>query len=404
MSDYKTLLDKLYAVNMYSGIKLGLANMHALNDALGNPIEQYKIIHVAGTNGKGSVCTKIAAGLQAAGYRVGLFTSPHISSFRERIKINGEMIDEESSEKHLENIFTIIEKEQIPATFFEITTALALIYFAVKNVDYVVLETGLGGRLDATNIAHPILSIITSVSLEHTEILGKTLEEISIEKAGIIKANTPILIGPCVPGPPIENIAKEQNSALIKMAGHYLFYNDENNAIAKKGMEILGLKEAAIQTGLKALPPCRFEIVGQDPVVILDVAHNPDGLEHLLEAVKKKYPHKNLRIVLGLSKSKDIDGCLNVLKKVECPLHLVEATNGRGIEVATLHQKMVEHDFDPGLLLINGTIKETMEEALSAAKRNNQILLVCGTFFIMSAVRSALQIQEANDEYDLNER
>lgn len=207
---YQDLLKKLFAVNLHGGIKLGLKNIQQLNQLLGNPIAQFKSIHVAGTNGKGSVVTKIAKGLEEEGFRVGLYTSPHISCFRERIKINGRMIDEASVTSILERIFNVIEQEKIAATFFEITTALAFLYFAKQRVDFAVLETGLGGRLDATNIVTPLLSIITSISLEHVEQLGETIDAIASEKAGIIKPNIPVLIGPCVPVGIIEKFADEK--------------------------------------------------------------------------------------------------------------------------------------------------------------------------------------------------
>ena len=198
---YQTFINRLFAINLHGGMKLGLKNMETLNAMLGTPTQHFKCIHVAGTNGKGSVVYKIAKSLEKEGLRVGLYTSPHISSFRERIQINGQLIDESSVVAGLSRIFEEIDKSKIPATFFEITTALALKYFADQKVDYVVLETGLGGRLDATNIVTPVLSIITSISLEHTEYLGSTLEAIAKEKGGIIKPYVPIFIGPRVPQP-----------------------------------------------------------------------------------------------------------------------------------------------------------------------------------------------------------
>ena len=400
---YKKLLQQLFEVNLHSGMKLGLSNMERLNAALGNPIKKFASIHIAGTNGKGSVSTKIAKALEAEGYRVGLFTSPHISTFRERVKINSQMIDEESTASHLQRIFDLIKSEQIPATFFEITTALAFSYFEEQNVDYAVLEAGLGGRLDATNIVTPQLSVITSISLEHTEFLGHTLEEITTEKAGIIKPHVPVVIGPCVPPYVVEKIAKAKKAPLHIVTGHHIYFDEENRAIAKKSLEILGVKEKSIAAGLEALPPCRMEIVCQDPPVILDAGHNPDGLEHLFQALKQKYPHSSFRVLFGLSKTKDINGCLHVFKRFVDTFHLVEAPNGRGLEVDALWKKMEENYFEMKLVYRDGDIPHSIQKAMQAAQKNKQLLIVCGTFFIMSDARAALGIKETRDEYDTNE-
>ena len=181
---YLDLIQHLLTVNLEAGIKLGLQNVERLQEILHYPDRSFTSIHVAGTNGKGSVCIKVARALEKAGYRTGLYTSPHISSFRERIRINGKMITEEAVESILPPLFKVIEEAGIPATFFEITTFLAFLYFAREKVDFAVLETGLGGRLDATNIVSPCLSVITSISLDHTEILGGSCEEIAHEKGG----------------------------------------------------------------------------------------------------------------------------------------------------------------------------------------------------------------------------
>lgn len=404
LPSYKTLIDKLFAVNMHGGIKLGLSHIEQLNKALGDPSQNFECIHVAGSNGKGSVVIKISRALEMEGYRVGLFTSPHISTFRERIKVNGQLIDELSTVTLLQKIFDLIEKKNIPATFFEITTALALAYFAEQNVEFAVLETGLGGRLDATNIVTPKISIITSISFEHTEYLGHTLEEITIEKAGIIKPHIPVVIGPCVPKHVIEKIAKAKNSPLFQVTGHFEDFDKENCTVAKKALQVLGIKEESIAIGLKALPPCRMEQVLQDPPVILDVAHNPDGLEHLFQAVQHKYPQAALRVVFGLSKTKDIDGCLNVLKLFGNQFHLVEAPNGRGLEVAALQKKMLEHYFPSESISVDGSIPNTIQKAVKAAKKQKQVLIICGTFFIMSEARTTLGIKEPRDDYDTNER
>lgn len=402
-SEYDKLLKKLFSINLHGGMKLGLNNIEQLNAAMGHPMKAFKSIHVAGTNGKGSVVTKMAKALEEEGYRVGLFTSPHISTFRERIRINGQLIDEESTSKHLQAIFELIDRQKIAATFFEITTALAFAYFAEQKVDFAVLEAGLGGRLDATNIVTPEISVITSISYEHTEYLGHTLEEITLEKAGIIKPNIPIVIGPCVPFQVVEPIAIKKKSLLFQVMGHFINFNDENNAIAKKALEVMGLSNESISKGLKVLPPCRIEVISENPITILDVAHNPDGLEHLFQTLSQRYPNKTTRVVFGLSKNKDIEGCLNVLKHYGSQFHLVEAPNGRGIPVPDLNQKMLERDFSKDSIFIDESISKTILKAKEEAKTQKQIFVICGSFFIMNEARTALGIREPRDDIDMNE-
>lgn len=410
---YFELIQKLFNVNLHGGIKLGLSNSLQLSQALGSPEKAFKAIHVAGTNGKGSVTTKIAAALQHAGYRVGLYTSPHISCFRERIQINGEMISEESTTALLTEIFETVDKNHIPATFFELTTFLAFSYFAQQKVDIAVLETGLGGRLDATNIVMPMLSVITSISLEHTDILGSTLEDITIEKAGIIKPHIPVIAGPRMPHQIVQAIAQQRHSPCEILDENYATFEEENKALAKRALESLGIAEEAIEKGIKETPKCRMEILthAQAPqfksfpeALILDVGHNPDGLLNLFKAIRQKYPKNEIRILFGLSKSKDISGCLAILKEEGIHFHLVEAPNGRGMAIADLQRGLVECGVPLPQISVDATIKESLINALSEASQKQQLVLVCGTFFIMSEVRQALGIEEARDPIDLNER
>jgi dihydrofolate synthase / folylpolyglutamate synthase len=307
---YSSLLQRLYQRTTSRGMKLGMDNIHRLTQAFQCPQTSFKTVHIAGTNGKGSVSTKIAKTLELQGLRVGLYTSPHISSFRERIKINGEMITEEKVIAYLQDIFEITDHLQIPATFFEMTTLLAFRHFATERVDWAVLETGLGGRLDATNIVDPIASVITSISHDHTEILGNTLDEITREKAGIIKAKKPVIIGPRVPYNIVKPIADNVGAPCIQVQGIFDDFEQENRAIAKCALEYLHYPLYDIMQGLEAIPACRMEIISvpQHPrPIILDVAHNPDGLEKLFQSIRRKFPHETYRVICGLSKSKDIN-------------------------------------------------------------------------------------------------
>lgn len=307
---YSGLLQKLLAINGRGEIE----NVRKIQRLLGFPDRQFASVHVAGTNGKGSVCIKMAGALQAAGFKTGLYTSPHLDCYRERIRINGEMIPEQEVEKGLTFLFSLLEGENTPATFFEITTLLAFRYFAQEKVDIAVIETGLGGRLDATNVIHPVLSVITSISLDHTEFLGNTIEAIAQEKGGIIKERVPVVIGPHVPLDSIHPIAREKISPCHQVRGYFKTFEEENCAIARAALESLPfqLSQQAIEEGLKKQQPCRFEVIEG---AILDVAHNPDGISHLFDAIAHHYPDRPLRLLFGLSKSKDIEGCLKIIQE-----------------------------------------------------------------------------------------
>lgn len=394
MTSYRALIKHLFQVNLHGNMKLGLDNMNLLNQALNHPTKQFSSIQVAGTNGKGSVTTKIAKGLQLSGFNSGLYTSPHISCFRERIKINEEMISEEDAASILRMLFQIKETQKVPCTFFELVTALAFSYFAKKKVDFAVLETGLGGRLDATNIVLPKLSVITSISLDHTTILGNSIEEITLEKAGIIKPGIPVIIGPRVPFRMIEEVALKNKSPLIQVKGTYENFEEENNAIAATALELLNVHPSIIAESLKFRPPCRMETLEhQGKIFVLDVAHNPDGLTHLFASLNKKFPNHSFRIIVGLSQNKDIDACAAILQKQGSHFHIVTAKNGRGIPASDLKTHFKK-----------ATIHNSVGEAINEAMAFNEIIVICGTFFIMAEARKALGYFEPQDEIDMNER
>lgn len=405
---YKTLLDRLLSINVNGGMKLGLNNIITLSKALNDPHTFYRTIHVAGSNGKGSVTTKVAKGLQESGFRVGLYTSPHISCFRERIQIDGLMISEESVSKWLERIFKLIDEHSIPATFFEITTILALAYFAEQMIDIAVIETGIGGRLDATNIIRPILSIITSVSLEHTDILGQSIVAIAKEKAGIIKPSTPVVIGPKVPIETIRPIATAIHSPCICVEEEFNCYHDENNAIARKCLEYLKIEEKYIAAGLKAVPPCRTEKIQrlnkkeQKQTFVLDVAHNPDGLKKLFKSLEKQFNKKEFRLIIGLSSNKDIKGCLEVLKDYGLHFHLIQADSNRAACKEVLREGLINLGVSIDKISCEQGIYEIINNILNKTI-NDTITVICGSFFIMNEARKALQINDPQDPMNLNE-
>lgn len=397
-------------------MKLGLKNCQDLDSLLAFPSQAFPAIHIAGTNGKGSISAKIAAAHQAAGLKTGLYTSPHISCFRERIRINGQLIEEKQAQVHLNTLFALCRQHHIKATFFELATMLAFLHFASEKVDIAVLETGLGGRLDATNISKPVLSIITSISLDHTETLGTTIEAITKEKAGIIKPAIPILVGPTVQKAIIDPIAAKHGSPCFQVNGLFEDFHAENSAIAGKALERLDLPRKAIEMGIKALPPCRLEtftkadltrLGHQLPLpeaVILDVAHNPDGLSQLLKAIRKRYHKHPLRFVIGLSSNKDVEGCLQAIKNEASTYHLVEGDNNRAVPKEILANALARLGIGFDKLLCEKSISAAISHATQVAGEKNELVIVCGTFFIMKGARRALGIIEPQDPTDMNER
>lgn len=465
---YEKWIRRLYATNMFHPVKLGLENMHILHGLLGSPMDDPDrvVVHVAGTNGKGSVCLKVANALRNQERRdvspflrqegkedlktintelnVGIFCSPHVSSFRERMQVNGKMITEEEVVELLPQIYDLClpENNDIPATFFEITTALAFLFFAKRGTDVVVLETGLGGRLDATNvIANPALSIITSIGLEHTRILGDTIELIAMEKGGIMKKDCPVLVGPHCPHEVLTECARQ------KGAGRYytpslvhgnlqdfsntakifeetankepVDYDMENQDIAKAALalveqshpELFGkhLTPDEIEHHTSIRPPCRFETIQKDNVtVVLDVAHNPPAMEYLVYKLKTTYPKTPFRFVTGMSSDKDLGQCARALLSTtqeSCRnIHLVQAAHPRAaslekiLEAENSLETAAYYDFD------DRSITKQVLRALELTKENNgEILVVCGSVFLMAETREALGIDEPRDSDYISE-
>lgn len=391
---YADLLQKLYQTNLFNAKKNGLENCLRLDHIFNYPHHTFQSIHIAGTNGKGSVATMIAKALQIAGYKVGLFTSPHVTCFRERILLNGERIPKQDVEIFLNLLFDAIELHDIPATFFELTTNLAHLYFAKEKVDFVVMETGLGGRFDATNVIQPLLSVITSISLDHTDVLGNTIDAIAEEKSGIIKPNTPVVIGPKVPLPVIEKRARLLNSPLIQVTDVGITFEVENQLIAAEALKCLAqsvaLPSEAIAQGLNVRPPCRLETFCSNPLIILDVAHNPDGFQNLFKALRFKFPNKKFNALFGICKNKDISGCISILAEQAQKFYPVEAANGRGLESEKLATKLLDFGVDAKRIFRYPSTKESFLQARLDAEQKNQVLVVCGTFFIMDEIKKIL--------------
>ncbi len=339
---YAEILDYLYASQPVfhqvgaAAYKPGLTNTYRLMEHLGNPHLSFRSIHVAGTNGKGSTSHLIASVLQSAGYKVGLYTSPHLVDFRERIRINGAMIEEEDVVLFVEANKAFLE--EIKPSFFETTMAMAFAYFAKEKVDIAVIEVGLGGRLDSTNIINPEISVITNIGYDHTEFLGDTLSKIASEKAGIIKPHIPIVIGETQieTAPVFIQIAQQNNAPIIfadrntteadtipcQLHGTYQKKN-KITALAtllqlqKQGWKITdkdinnGFAEVCSTTGLRG----RWEILNEYPLTICDTGHNSHGIRYVAQSLEKLALQQTVHIVFGMVNDKDIEEVLKLLPK-----------------------------------------------------------------------------------------
>ncbi len=430
--NYQETLEYLYTqLPMFSRIgppafKHDLVNTIALCDALGNPQTKFKSVHIAGTNGKGSVSHMLAAILQTAGYKTGLYTSPHLKDFRERIKINGNMIPEEAVTDFTKTIKALIEK--IEPSFFEITVAMAFDYFAKEKVDIAIVETGLGGRLDSTNIIRPELSIITNIGYDHMNMLGDTLEKIAFEKAGIIKTGIPAVIGELIPETEqlFLQTANEKNAPLTvasnkrhSMDWHWSKHNlivevaEEHHTDQKKyeldlpgiyqTKNVLTVLEACsllkqngwpltdenIYQGLKHTKKItglhgRWEIIHTAPVVVLDVAHNTDGIQQLVQQIEVT-AHHQLHIILGMVTDKEVDKILTMLPK-NAIYYFTKAQVPRAIKETELQQRAIAAN-------LNGKTFEEVNEALQHALQHahpEDMILVCGSVFLVGEVNISI--------------
>ena len=427
MMTYTETLDYLYSqLPMFSKVgssayKKDLHNTIALCNHIGNPQEKYKTIHIAGTNGKGSTSHMLAAILQEAGYKTGLYTSPHIKDFRERIRVNGEMISKEFVVDFTERNMAIAK--EIEPSFFEMTVAMAFEYFAEQKVEFAVIETGLGGLLDSTNIITPILSVITNIGYDHQNILGNTLEEIATQKAGIIKQSIPVVIGEKLPetksiffetaaskGASIQFAEENFITSYIDAEGELLLCNvqdvSENVtekfrcglsglyqaknictvlAVVKELRKIeIDIPEAALHSGIEKVKEItglrgRWEILQQHPTIIADVAHNKDGIKQVIDQLNINYAAAQLHFVLGFVKDKDVEDVLKLFPD-----------NGKFYFTnAHIPRAMLKEDLQSKASLVGliGDCYETVDEAINAAKNKagvSDVIMICGSFFILA--------------------
>ena len=428
---YQQTIDYLYSqLPMFSRIgsaayKKDLHNTIELCNALDNPEKKFKSIHIAGTNGKGSTSHILAAMLQQAGYKTGLYTSPHLKDFRERIKLNGEMISKDFVVDFVERTKQL--SESIEPSFFELTVAMAYDFFAREKVDIAVIETGLGGRLDSTNIITPLLSIITNIGYDHMNILGDTLEEIAFEKAGIIKPGVPVVIGEYtdVTKPIFIKKAKETNSSIYFANDEYSVSNISSSAyqlncdvtdvsnnctenftldlnglyqtknlqtvlcaegiLMQHGFNISNEAEKYALANTKKLTGLhgRWDVIAEQPMIVLDVAHNEDGIKQVLKQLSVIGDQfDSLHIVTGMVKDKEIEKVLRLLPK-DATYYFTNAHIPRALPAAELQQKAASHQ-------LTGNIFDDVNEAIDNAKQKasaKDLILVCGSVFLVGEVR-----------------
>jgi dihydrofolate synthase / folylpolyglutamate synthase len=417
MKDLAGALEYLYGLEKF-GTVFGLENIEWILGLLGNPERGLKTVHIAGTNGKGSVASILSRILQEEGYRVGKYTSPHLVSFTERIAINGVEISEEEVAAITDEIRGILENADRDRlfTFFDFTTALAFTYFSRKGTDISVIETGLGGRLDSTNVVMPLVSIITNVDYDHTDYLGKDLVSISHEKAGIVKRHTPVVTG--AEGEAlrvIEEAAGEKESPVYALGKDFSFDKTEDRRMNYRGAEksldgvyvnlrgdhqltncalaffaseclsASGLRvgETAMRRGAEQVEwPGRLEEVRERPVVILDAAHNPHGVRVLTEYIRSRYQDRKKVLVFGVMKDKDYEAMLMSLVPYFDEVILTRPVIARALPAG---------DLEP--YAKGARVTETVKEALMAARAvagEEDLIVVTGSIYTIGEARGII--------------
>lgn len=403
--NYQETLDWMFSqLPMYQrqgdvAFKKDLTNSIALSKKLQNPEKQFKTIHIAGTNGKGSTSHMLASILQESGYKVGLYTSPHLKDFRERIKINGQLIKKSEVIDFIKNNRTFFEEQKL--SFFEMTVGLAFNCFAKHKVDIAIVEVGLGGRLDSTNIITPIVSVITNIGLDHTQFLGETLPEIAFEKAGIIKTNIPVVIGEFQQEtfPVFKAIAEEKNAPLFlaeknmnvtfktDLKGNYQQKNIKTTVqtvhlLTTKGYKISeenvisGLKNVVKNTGLMG----RWQILQNKPKVICDTGHNKEGLHYVFEQLKRE-KFKKLHIVFGVVNDKDLNSILPLFPK-NAIYYFCKPNIPRGLDATILQKKCKAFNLE-------GIVYNSVNEAFMGAKNLanvEDLIFIGGSTFVVAEV------------------
>jgi len=427
---YNDAISYLYGLQKH-GIKLGLEKTAKILSIVGDPQNKFRAIHVAGTNGKGSVSAITASIVTAHGHKTGLFTSPHLVSFTERIRINNVMISEHEIVALTDEIRDIITKaeaetqEELVPTFFEFVTAMAFLYFSRSGVDWVVVETGMGGRLDATSLINPAVSVITRIGYDHREFLGDTLSDIAHEKAGIIKRGVPVITVPQEKeaGDVIENTARDKTSPLfiygrdfsgelvktginvtelgykddqlsvsdlkVPLAGEYQVIN-ASLAIRAASIALNGIEGYRVRDGLLSVRwPGRLETVCANPLIMIDGAHNPDAASALSDFIKKYCSDYRIILVMGIMSDKDVKGILQPLLPVAAEVIFTAPDYGRAASPEQLSGLAAEMRY---ISKTSSSVKNAIEMAKqsSAAFGSSGLILITGSFYTIGEAKEVL--------------
>ncbi len=407
MNDKKAIVDSLFS-RRRAGIKPGLERMENAVSALGHPERGCQVVHVAGTNGKGSTATMVASGLRAAGNRVGLFTSPHILEFRERYCLDGVPV----SDEQWIAVWLDIEPlcDELELTFFEISALLAFELFKRAGCDYAVIEVGLGGRLDATNVVDPAIAIITALAIEHTEYLGDTLELIAMEKLGIVKAGRPFVVNsgnkpvvfelaarvteernaPCTVAPIVSTVEQTAKYQCFSVGGVAIelplwgAYQVSNCAAAVTALQQLGVSNSDIQRGIaSAALPARMQLVSYNSREILfDVAHNPQALEVLVDGLAQRFAGRPLHFLIGMMKDKDCAKAVGIIEEIAATISCFTPSIPRSCpaeELAAYTKK--------GAATVVGSPREAVERL-----GNDGVIVVTGSFYTVADAMNGLEI------------
>lgn len=390
----------MYQKQGKSAYKVDLSNTVFLAKHLNNPENKFKSIHVAGTNGKGSTSHMLASILQEAGYKVGLYTSPHLKDYRERIKINGKEISKQFVIQFIKRNQVFFETNAL--SFFEMTVGMAFDYFAKQKVDVAIIEVGLGGRLDSTNIIIPEVSVITNIGIDHTQFLGNTLKAIAFEKGGIIKEKIPVVIGETQKETKevFLNLSKDKNAEIIfadkieakkyesDLKGSYQEKNSKTAVqtilkLKAKGFSVSekniknGLLNVVLNTGLLG----RWQVLSESPKVICDTAHNKEGLEIVMKQLKNE-TFKDLHIVFGVVSDKDLDSIIRLLPK-QASYYLCRPNINRGLDVAKLKSFFKSKKFNCESY---NSVYEAYKNAVSCAKEEDVIYIGGSTFVVAEII------------------
>jgi len=420
---FQDAYDWLCSFEKYGWI-FGLERITFLLEQLGNPHQGLRVIHVAGTNGKGSVCKYISSILQKAGYSVGLYLSPHVERFSERIVINNQEISQEDFAGLVSRVRPVVEamkQQDNSPTFFEIVTALAFLHFKNCSVDYAMVEVGLGGRFDATNVVTPLVSVITNISLEHTDILGQEVGLIASEKAGIIKDHVPVVCGAMGDALAVIGQVASQRDAPVTWIDQSMWtrtsYDDgwqeflvqgsfkdytvqtsmlgrhqgENIALAIAAVEQLQmggmyLTDSDIQDGIKAAThPGRMEIISAEPLILLDGAHNPAGMSMLVRTLWEDFSTRRCVVILGVLKDKDLKTIVSTIVPISDVIIITKSGNPRAADPSVLQEMIIALDVDKTVF-----VEDSIPRAIDHAKRiarQQDLICVTGSLFTVGEAR-----------------